>query len=572
MRHASISGLISKRAICCALCFSALLFVSIIAGYDFDHYGSCFTVSATSILISSVCAGIAFFCVLFLFRMLKVNERFNADVCFTRISSKRFVGTWGIILLAWMPYYLACFPGLYVYDAATQVYYSLGIGVINSFHPLIHTYWLSGFLSLGNYMFGDYTVGFAVYTLSQMLVMSACFAFVLCSLRQLCGRRWVFLVSLAWVCLFPIFPVLAVSATKDAAFSAIFAVFIIQVAKLCKWKNVFIKSKVEVSVLFMSALLSGLFRNNAMYAVAFILLVLVVMHRSNKRFVAVVLTTCLTLLLLLGTLVPKAVSQITSGSGEIFGLPIQQVARTMNLESDSLSQDEKEKVASLIPSWDLYNEHIADPVKFSNGTSQIISSNSASFLRLWVELGLQYPSDYLDAFIAQTEGYWYLFSNYDTVGTTKPYLEADQWEVIEPGVLGRYMGEAGYDAYNALDIENWVIPSKHSLLVPFLLVVEQFCYEPFWMDSFFLRTLTSPALTVWGAVLLILLSLCFRRKELMIPSVAITTYALTCLLGPCYLVRYAFPFYACAPIVLCLFSCALACKSQKYVDSISKLQ
>ena len=535
-----------------ALCFSLLLFVFTLAGYNFDHYGSCFTASATSIVVSLACACIAFYCALFLFQKAENNEGLAIHSSYICFSLKSLFLSSAIILLAWMPYYLACFPGLYVYDAITQVYYSLGIGVINSFHPLVHTYWLTGFLSLGNLVFGSYTAGFAIYTFSQMLVMSICFAYMLCNLSQLCRRRSVYFTSLIMVCLFPVFPILAVSATKDSAFSALFSVFVVQLAKLCRHEECFLGSKKEVSILILSALLSGLFRNNAMILIVLLLLMLIVVYRSKRQFIVMALIPCLILLLLLGSVVPKKISQITSNSSEILGLPIQQIARTMLLQSDSISQDEKDAVVSMIPNWGLYNQRIVDPIKFSGGTSRAIADDLSSFLRLWAKLGFEYPRDYIDAFVAQTEGYWYIFSNYDTVGTTKPYLEFDQWEVMESGTLGRDMGQAGYDVYNVQDIENWIIPVRHSLLPSLLPVIRKLCYEPFWMNSFFLRLVTSPALVVWTALLLAIVSVHFRKMDLMIPAVTIIAYTMTCLLGPCYLIRYAFPLYCCAPIILSL--------------------
>lgn len=552
MHYMFTNSFLRSRSTLYAFCFSLLLFAFTLAGYNFDHYGSCFTASATSIVVSLACACIAFCCALFLFQKADENKGLAVHSSYICYSSKSLFLSSAIILLAWMPYYLACFPGLYVYDAITQVYYSLGIGVINSFHPLVHTYWLAGLLSLGNLLFGSYTAGFAIYTFSQMLVMSICFAYVLCNLSQLCRRRFVYYTSLIMVCLFPVFPILAVSATKDSAFSALFSVFVVQLAKLCRHEECFIGSKKEVSVLFLSALLSGLFRNNAMVLIVLLLLMLIVVFRSKRQFTVMALIPCLILLLLLGSVVPKKISQITSNSSEILGLPIQQIARTLLLRSDSISQDEEDTVVSMIPNWRLYNQRIVDPIKFSGGTSRAIADDLPSFLRLWAKLGLEYPRDYIDAFIAQTEGYWYIFSNYDTVGTTKPYLEFDQWEVMESGTLGRDMGQAGYDVYNVQDIENWIIPVRHSLLRSFLPVIRKLCYEPFWMNSFFLRLVTSPALVVWSAVLLTIVSIHFRKMDLMIPAVTIIAYTMTCLLGPCYLIRYAFPLYCCAPIILSL--------------------
>lgn len=58
---------------------------------------------------------------------------------------------------------------------------------------------------------------------------------------------------------------------------------------------------------------------------------------------------------------------------------------------------------------DLYDGCLCDPVKWyinDEGNQQQIADHPMAYLKLWFEIGLQNPLIYLDAYIAQTQGYW----------------------------------------------------------------------------------------------------------------------------------------------------------------------
>ena len=61
---------------------------------------------------------------------------------------------------------------------------------------------------------------------------------------------------------------------------------------------------------------------------------------------------------------------------------------------------------SLIPEY--YNPVISDPIKalVSYNHADAIIRNPSKYFTLWIQLGISYPGDYLQAFIDQTKGYW----------------------------------------------------------------------------------------------------------------------------------------------------------------------
>ena len=62
--------------------------------------------------------------------------------------------------------------------------------------------------------------------------------------------------------------------------------------------------------------------------------------------------------------------------------------------------------ASYVP--ELYTEYISDNMKelVRAKNPQYLADHKGEYLKLWLELGLQYPDIYLDAYVAQTRGYY----------------------------------------------------------------------------------------------------------------------------------------------------------------------
>ncbi len=96
---------------------------------------------------------------------------------------------------------------------------------------------------------------------------------------------------------------------------------------------------------------------------------------------------------------------------ESLSIPLQQIAcvvsngRQLSPEQEMLIDDVVD--TSLIPEY--YNPVISDPIKalVSYNHADAIIRNPSKYFTLWIQLGISYPGDYLQAFIDQTKGYWF---------------------------------------------------------------------------------------------------------------------------------------------------------------------
>lgn len=144
--------------------------------------------------------------------------------------------SWMLIIAAWLPVVLARWPGDFCFDAMWQTAFILPDKTnipeywahLNSWHPPLHSLWLGGSLYLGWSLFQSYSIGLALYTVSQVLLFSFCVARVVSYVYER-GHCVLFIFSLLAACLFSGFAVYATMTTKDVAFSGLFSLSVLWV-------------------------------------------------------------------------------------------------------------------------------------------------------------------------------------------------------------------------------------------------------------------------------------------------------------------------------------------------------
>ena len=538
--------------------FLVACFLSCTLGLNIFYGGSVFSFSVTSIVTSLI------FCVvlstLFILATRHIKKKMmemedngilrhsGIDKCpfFSGLFSST-IRVASVILICWLPYFLITFPGLFVYDAVTQIHDAIDLGLVSAFHPLIHTYWMSSCILLGTHLFNSDIAGFALYVLTQMIGMSVALGYCIRVVARLSNSPQIPRLSLLVIALFPVFPILAVSATKDSMFSALFALMCVV------WAERFgssqpISFKQYLRLLFVSLLVS-LFRNNASYLILLLCFIMVLFRPIRKSIAPLKLIVLGISCFAISSIGPKLVAQKNSGPSEMLGVPIQQACAALNNHEAILSPDDRRILEDYLPSWEKYNPYISDPVKFTYPIDEKIKADPLGFLRVWAKVGIDNIGIYLDSFLKLTLNYWSPLSRYSSQSITKPYLEYDQWERLDSASLGRSLGPAGYDVYKHAEGENWSIIPRASLFPQLEPIVRKMCYDPIWQNSVLLYGLTSPALLLLAALYSVALSLYFGNRTNVLFALLPVLYYLTCFLGPCYLVRYAFPLYCCFPFI-----------------------
>lgn len=447
-----------------------------------------------------------------------------------------------LIFLCRMPVFLAYYPSVFAYDAEGQLYQVLA-GDYSTHHPLLHTLFLGAFFRLG-IACGSVSAGMAVHSVVQMALMACAFGWAVSFLyqRQISGR-----VRAALLLFFAVFPansVLALSTTKDVLFAAFVLLYTLYLYRIVCSQNPEDGQRAvvregekaggkEMAACVFWAVLMLLFRNNAVYA--FVVSVPIVYiglgGRTRRHYLYMTLLT----LVLYGACAfsLKAVTHAQNGSPrEMLSVPLQQMARTRVEAEEEIDPSIRQELEKYIPSewvFAAYNPHLADPVK----SRAVIHDDPAGLIRTWIKLGLAHPAIYIDAFLDNSLGLWYL------------------WDTSHAQVYG--IGtESGF---GYLSTDNRVMPAgfeveERSLLPGLRVFMERIVSDNAYSRIPVVRLLFAPALYWWLLYLYIVTAFYRRKYRETLPIVFLTAYCLTLLLSPTVLARYIYPLMVTIPVIL----------------------
>lgn len=310
---------------------------------------------------------------------------------------------WIVFFISFVPAFLSYYPGLMVYDAQYQ-FKQIYDGFMTSHHPVIHMILLKIAYQIGT-LLSSMNKGIALLSIFQMLILSFAFAYAMGFLKEIhIARRSRAVIAIILV-LFPIHAVYSVSVTKDVLFTAFFLLYVIETLRIFRRPKVTISREIFYIMIMVLMLL---FRNNALYAfVVSIPFLLCIKKGKRKRQLALMILAVMLFFAANQSMKKVEGTFDNSSTKEMLSLPIQQMARVYAYKEDARTQ--MQDVLQYIPDNFLisYNPYIADSVK-SGIDNDLLKANMNSFIRSWVRTGLKYPGEYIEAFLTNTMGYWYL--------------------------------------------------------------------------------------------------------------------------------------------------------------------
>lgn len=315
----------------------------------------------------------------------------------------------GVFILCWLPCYLSIFPGNFFYDASFE-YYQLRDGFTRSF-PLLHSAIITRILYASERLTGSYNAGIATYTIAQMLFAAALFAHILKKLYGLGLPPLVLTTITAYYALFPTIHLILTCTVRDVLFSILITWLVYLLFLFVREPEFFslARNRFCLSTVLVFTVLAR--NNNSGPLLPFLLAVICILlcWMQGKRHLKKSLSfTVMTLVLFFGAnQALEAICQPLYNPPPSFAmsLPAQMIVRTYMLHKDEWPEEDVQQFESFFTMETLeYFPQNADPAK---GNLQIYYSNLRPFLRLFIKIGLKYPSCYMDALLSATRQMWF---------------------------------------------------------------------------------------------------------------------------------------------------------------------
>lgn len=450
-----------------------------------------------------------------------------------------------LIVLSWLPCYLAYYPGICSYDASIQLS-QVATHTYNEHHPLAHTLLLGLGMNLGKNVFGDANTGIALLVLLQMMALAFCMAWgVMLLTRKNISGRWI--VLLQCLCMFyPFHKFMSISVTKDILFSVFFLIQLMTMYECIHDRKKSIR--IYDVFFFVSSIGMQLFRNNGKYAMLFLqaaLLLAFLFDKKERKRWGKLAVNCL-MALVSGSLLLWGISAAThAGQGdrrEMLSVPIQQLARCMIYhggagvmaeDDNTIESADKALIGDFLldESYKLYDPKISDPVKNHTNT-YVVRYRTASFLKTYLKLFLKYPGDYINAVLALDAGYLYLGDKSHTAVYGNGAFKGLGYVHTLWDDSMKYFGIYKDSKWEGLHkyLEKWADENAY-------------CRIPV------LKYLFVPASLFWGYILLLLYLLMKGSYRNCVPLTLVFGYYATLFLGPVVQLRYLYPLMAVFPFV-----------------------
>ncbi len=524
---------------------SYILSLFLILGYQLDRYGmtDCGVKGKGLILLRALCLSMAL--LPFGDMLFGLIERIPVGVekaVKPWKPGKVFGVTFGMVFLLWIPVWMAYYPIVMSYDFHRQVNEAYkGWIWFNSYQPLIHTWLIWLFLQIGGAL-GSNEVGMGLFSLFQMLVVSASMGYACAAIYKMTQRKWAVALTVSFYGIFPFCSVSAMVGTKDAIFSALFLTFTILLAE----RNLYHEERKWVMEIPMvaTAVMMMLFRYNALYAVAAFGVLSLVFAKGKEKLRIFLLCA---LMAVGGKAAQEGIqhglgTEIRGSSVEKYSILIQQFARVGYFHEEDMEPEIYGLVDKYVSaeSWPDHMPALADASRAGVSFASVWEPDMGQVVKDWFQVGLKYPNEYIDAFLCVTGGYWF--------PDDRTYCEMQGWGGEERKGAIFTNNSSSSDTYEGI---------QHISKFPWL---EERLEDIVSNNAFYqwpvISLLFKPAAYTLSLVLATVALLYRKQKKQAYICLFPLVYFGTMLLGPTVQFRYVVPIMVTVPVLA-----ALACVS-----------
>ena len=388
---------------------AVLLACAMVFGYQIEKFSA---LHMKGITIAAL-VGMGFIIFLFLWAMfvffdnIRIKQRTERQIS----GRKVFFLVFAILMFLYFISFLALYPGLFVFDAKWQYDMYTGVETFTEHHPVLHTLLMGYLIDTVYQMTGDFNWGVVVYTMLQIVVCSASFSYMITYTYKKIKSPVVMVVSILFVTVHPAMVLQVMSATKDTMFLAFLMLNLVLSLELAEGARLFLKNWVKSILWVISAVLMVIFRNNCLYAVPFLLILLFVFIKyERKRFIGLLVAVAALFLLYKGVLVPAVTTGNTDGR-EMLSVPIQQLMRIYHSVDSDITDEEILQIENLFSEFEraCYDPKIADYPKVGLDM-EYYEEHKAEINEMYLNLIKRNPKMSIESVVANTCGFWYPFS------------------------------------------------------------------------------------------------------------------------------------------------------------------
>lgn len=438
-----------------------------------------------------------------------------------------FTGVFVSLAVIYLIYlFFVAYPGSVTSDAWWQIHQTFS-GNYSVHHPFWHTMCIKVCMTLGFALFQDVNAAAATYNGVQALFAAASFAYAAVTLYQYQIPSVLIGAVCAMFAFLPHHITYSCTMWKDVPFGLTMLVLVVAMFRIIR--NVGRSRKLNFVMFMVGGIGSAVFRTNGWYALVAAFVVLALFFRKRCKEL---LIPWLAVILIGWVMVGPAMTLLNVTRNnflEGLSVPMQQIARVI-VEDCELTEEESvmlEKIMDLERIPEVYWAQCCDPVKEEIRDEdprrlEYLMAHKMDYLKLWIQLGLRYPWEYVEAWVEETKGYWN--GGYDYYIYAQ-YVQDNDW--------GMYMVKQ----------DNLI----HTLMKAYFTITR---------ETVFFQPFQSIGLNIWIISGLCFLNLLYKRREFLLTVPVLAVVFTLWLTTPVFSeFRYAYCVFTCLPFILPVSMC-----------------
>lgn len=344
----------------------------------------------------------------------EVRDGESAYVNLEPLMWKWVFGLGVLIFILWVPYLLAYWPGFVFGDSLSSIRQAIGMEGWQNNHPFIYTLFLKACIRFVGLFGFSITTGCALYSILQMIVMAAGFAYLArwVVVRARVASAWGFVIAIGMAAS-PYIATYSIALWKDPIFSLAILMVSLLLFDFVLTRGRVVRESRAWTPLFLCALFgTTLLRGNGIYIACIIALVLgaiyLVLRRRKQDVTRKPLALCVVVIV---------VSLCVTGPGyamlgvrflpvESVGIFLNQMARVAAVDGE-MTESDRAYMNEMLPIEEYatkYHPGCVDMLKWD--ASFNASPIKDGFFSHWLSMGLRNPGVYFEAWELQTCGFW----------------------------------------------------------------------------------------------------------------------------------------------------------------------
>ncbi|MBQ6343378.1 MAG: hypothetical protein IJI41_09665 [Anaerolineaceae bacterium] len=346
-----------------------------------------------------------------------------------------------IILICWLPYVIAFFPGFVPSDGLKQLNNFFGLGNFTDNHPAFSSMLMGWAMRLGRKLGSD-NLGIFLFTGPQLLINAAVMAGCFPLFKRLKTPIWLRRLTILNFALIPIWPNYAYSVLKDSLYMAMILLFVQQLIWIIVDAEKFCSYPGNLVLMIFSLMLMMFVRHEGQYVAAFVFLTLFMLSKPRRKWkkLIVVLLIPLCAINIFNRVIRPVLNIPDAPAREALTMPFRQTSAVVVNMEDDLTEEESAVLHEVfvyerIPEMYAESTENADALK-GQFDPWAPKEAVARYMKVWVALGLRHPLTYLNVFLCSNTRYYDPFLD--------PYRDIYGWFGIESAA---YVNQGLFDIH-----------------------------------------------------------------------------------------------------------------------------